>query len=68
MNQGKNQQSWKDTVMQTGYQTQKTLNTQLDMFLRLGAVISQKSSKQTLLAKSTMEYEFIALEKAANEA
>ncbi|CAA7057286.1 unnamed protein product [Microthlaspi erraticum] len=33
-----------------------------------GAAISWKSSKQTLLARSTMESEFIALDKAAEEA
>ena len=33
-----------------------------------GAAVSWKSSKQTLLARSTMESEFIALDKAAEEA
>ena len=33
-----------------------------------GAAISWKSSKQTVIAKSTMEYEFIALDKCGEEA
>lgn len=33
-----------------------------------GAAVSWKSSKQTVLARSTMESEFIALDKAAEEA
>ena len=38
------------------------------MFTLAGAAVSWKSSKQTLLARSTMESEFIALDKAAEEA
>lgn len=33
-----------------------------------GAAVSWKSSKQTCIARSTMEYEFIALDKAGEEA
>ena len=38
------------------------------MFTLGGAAISWKSSKQTCIARSTMESEFIALDKAAEEA
>ena len=33
-----------------------------------GAAVSWKSSKQTCIAHSTMEFKFIALDKAAEEA
>ncbi|XP_051127819.1 secreted RxLR effector protein 161-like [Andrographis paniculata] len=38
------------------------------VFTLAGATISWKSSKQTIIAKSTMESEFIALDKAGEEA
>ena len=37
------------------------------MFTLRGAVVSWKSSKQTIIAKSIMEYEFIALDKCGEE-
>ena len=43
----------KDTKSTSGY-----------VFTLSGAVVSWKSSKQTCISKSTMEYEFIALDKA----
>ena len=38
------------------------------MFTLGGAVVSWKSSKQTVITKSTMEYKFIALDKCGEEA
>ena len=38
------------------------------VFTLKGAAISWKSSKQTVIARSTMEYEFIALDKCGEEA
>ena len=38
------------------------------MFALGGGVVSWKSSKQTIIVKSTMEFEFIALEKCGEEA
>ena len=47
----------KDTKSTSGY-----------VFTLGGAAVSWKSSKQMCIAKSTMEYEFIALDKAGEEA
>ena len=47
----------KDTKSTSGY-----------VFTLGGATVSWKSSKQTCIARSTMEYEFIALDKAREEA
>ena len=47
----------KDTKSTSGY-----------VFTLGGAAVSWKSLKQTCIAKSTMEYEFISLDKAAEEA
>ncbi|GJT11061.1 hypothetical protein Tco_0858103, partial [Tanacetum coccineum] len=52
----------RDTVMQIGYLTSGYV------FTLGGAAISWKSSKQTVIAKSTMESEFIALDKCGEEA
>jgi len=38
------------------------------IFIFGGGVVSWKSSKQSLIARSTMESEFIALESVGNEA
>ena len=38
------------------------------MFILGGAAVSWKSSKQTVITRSTMEYEFIALDKCGEEA
>ena len=38
------------------------------MFTLVGGVVSWKSSKQTYIARSTMESELVALEKAGSEA
>ena len=46
----------KDSKSQSGY------------VFTLGGVVSWKSSKQTVIARSTMEYEFIALDKCGEEA
>ena len=46
----------KDSKSQSGY-----------VFTLGGATISWKSSKQTVIARSTMEYEFIALDKCGEE-
>ena len=54
--------------MLIGYLTQKTPNPRVDVFTLSGAAISWKSSKQTCIARSTMESEFIALDKAGEEA
>ena len=37
------------------------------MFTLAGVVVSWRSSKQTVIARSTMEYEFIALDKCGEE-
>ena len=47
----------KDSKSQSGY-----------VFTLGGAVVSWKSSKQIVITKSTMEYEFIALDKCGEEA
>ena len=47
----------KDSKSQSGY-----------VFTLGGVVVSWKSSKQTVIARSTMEYEFIALNKCEEEA
>ena len=47
----------KDTKSTSGY-----------VFTLGGAAVSWKSSKQTCIVRSTMEYEFIALDKAGEEA
>ena len=47
----------KDTKSTSGY-----------VFTLGGAAVSWKSSKQTCIARSTMELEFIALDKAGEEA
>ncbi|CAL2238493.1 unnamed protein product [Prunus armeniaca] len=60
---------WKDIVMLTGSLTILKLNPQVDMCFTLGgAAVSWKSSKQTCIARLTMESEFIALDKAGEEA
>ena len=46
----------------------ETKSTSGYVFTLGGAAISWKSSKQTCIARSTMEFEFIALHKAAEEA
>ena len=38
------------------------------VFTLAGAAVSWKSSKQTVIARSTMEYEFITLDKSGKEA
>ena len=47
----------KDTKSTSGY-----------VFTLGGATVSWKSSKQTCISRSTMEYEFIALDKVGEEA
>ena len=47
----------KDSKFQSGY-----------VFTLGGAIVSRKSSKQTVNVRSTMEYEFIALDKCGEEA
>ena len=44
-----------------------TKSTSGHVFTLSGAAVSWKSSKQTCIARSTMEYEFIALDKAGDE-
>ena len=48
--------------------TKNTKSTSGYVFTFGGAAISCKSSKQTCIARSTMELEFIALDKAGEEA
>ena len=48
--------------------TKDTKSTSGYVFTLGGAAISWKSSKQTCIARSTMEFEFIALDKAGEEA
>ena len=48
--------------------TKNTKSTTGYVFTLGGVVISCKSSKQTCIARSTMELEFIALDKAREEA
>ena len=56
-------------VMSIGYRALKTPNPQVVTFFTFGeGVVSWKSSKQTCIARSTMESEFIALDKAGEEA
>ena len=59
--EGYNDANWisdmKDTKSISGY-----------VFTLSGAVVSWKSSKQTCIARSTMESKFIALDKAGEEA
>ena len=59
----------KDTVMLIGYLMLKTQNPIVVMSLHLGdAAVSWKSSKQTVITRSTMKSEFIALDKCGEEA
>ena len=58
----------KDTVMLIRYLMLKTQNLIVVMFTLGGATISWKSLKQTIIVRSTMEYEFIALDKFGEEA
>ncbi|GJZ46808.1 hypothetical protein Tco_0600640 [Tanacetum coccineum] len=59
----------RDTVMQIGYMDIKdSRSTSGYVFTLGGAAISWKSSKQTVIAKSMMESEFIALDKCGEEA
>ena len=57
-------------VMPTGYQALKTPNPQSGyIFILGGGVVSCKSFKQTCtIVRSTIEYEFIALDKVGEEA
>ena len=59
--EGYNNANWisnvKDSKSQSGY-----------VFTLRGATVSWKSSKQTVIAKPTMEYLFIALDKCGEEA
>ena len=59
--EGYNDTNWisnvKDSKSHSGY-----------VFTLGGATFSRKSSKQTVIARSTMEYEFIALDKCGEEA
>ena len=48
--------------------TKDTKSTSGYVFTHGGAIVSWKSSKQTCIARSTMESEFIALDKAGEEA
>ena len=48
--------------------TKDTKSTSGYVFTLRGAAVSWKSSKQTYIARSTMESEFIALDKAGEEA
>ena len=50
--------------MLTGYQIPMIQSPQVDIYLHLVV----QSSKQTCIARSTMEFEFIALDKAGEEA
>ena len=53
----------------TRYRALKTPNSQVVTFLPLEVgVVSWKSSKQTCIVRSIMEYEFIALDKVGEEA
>ena len=58
--EGYNNANWisnvKDSKSYSGYE-----------FTLGGAVVSWKSSKQTVIARSTMEYEFIVLDKCEEE-
>ena len=58
----------KDTVMLIGYLKLKTQNPKVVVFTLGGAVVSWKSSKQIVIARSTMKIEFIALDKCGEEA
>ena len=54
--------------MQVEYQMLKTQNPTVVMCVTLGgAIISWKSSKQTVIVRSIMKYEFIALDKCGEE-
>ena len=59
---------WKDTTMLIGYQMLKTQNQSGYVFTLGEAVVSWKSLKQTVIAKSIMESEFITLDKCGEEA
>ncbi|KAL0384692.1 UNVERIFIED_CONTAM: Retrovirus-related Pol polyprotein from transposon TNT 1-94 [Sesamum radiatum] len=54
--------------MLIGYLIVKTKSTSGYVFTIGGGAVSWKSSKQTCIARSTMESEFIALDKAGEEA
>ena len=55
-------------MMQTKYQMLKTQNSILVMCLHYEEqAVSWKSSKQTVVVRSTMESEFIALDKCGEE-
>ena len=55
--------------MQIGLLGQLKQNPQVDTFFTIGGEeISWKSSKQTYIARSTMESKFIALDRAGEEA
>ena len=54
--------------MRTGFLIIKAQNPQVDICSQLEVQLSWKSSKQTCIARSTMESEFIALDKAGEEA
>ena len=54
--------------MQTGLLIQRNQNQRGYIFTLVGATISWKSTKHTCIARSTMESEFIALDKAGEEA
>ena len=59
----------KDIVMQVGYQMLKTQKSHNGYVFTLGgALVSWKSSKCTIIARSTIEFEFIALDKYGEEA
>ena len=55
-------------MTQIGYPTPKTLSHKWLLFTLGGGAVSWKSSKKTYIARSTMESEFIALDKAGEEA
>ena len=58
----------KDTVMLIEFLILKIQNPRVVMsFILEGAVVSSKSSKQTVIARSTMEYEFITLNKCGED-
>nr|GEU58109.1 zinc finger, CCHC-type [Tanacetum cinerariifolium] len=57
-----------ETVMQIGYLIKRILETSGYVFTLGGVAISWKPSKKTVIAKSTMKSEFIALDKCEEEA
>ncbi|RVW83338.1 Retrovirus-related Pol polyprotein from transposon TNT 1-94 [Vitis vinifera] len=58
----------KDTAMLIGYLTQKTQNPQVDMCLHLEVQPCLGNPQNNLYSSSTMESEFIAIDKAGEEA